>query len=463
MVDNKKHLISSDALNEVGFVTAFKNGNAVTKLSAVIFGLGNILNGQIIRGLIFLALEIGYIFFMIKFGFNAIKDFITLGTVAQAEVFNEAKQIYEYVLGDNSMLSLLYGVITLFVTAIFLFICAASIKSAFITQRRKENGKPLNDFMDDLHSLLENNVHKMLLAFPIVGVLAFTIIPLVFMILMAFTNYDREHQPPGQLFDWVGFENFIEMFEFGGKLSNTFWPVLSWTLIWAVLATISCYILGILLALLINRDGTRLKGMWRFFFVLSIAVPQFVSLLTMRTMFNTNGPVNVLLRELNIIGITESVPFFLDANIAKITVLCINVWIGVPFSMLTATGILQNIPRDLYEAAKVDGANPFVTFLKITMPYMLFVTTPSLITSFVGNINNFNVIFLLSGGGPDKIGSHYAGSTDLLVTWLYKLTIVNKDYNIGAVIGIIVFVILATFSLITYRHTGSYKDEEAFQ
>ena len=111
----------------------------------------------------------------------------------------------------------------------------------------------------------------------------------------------------------------------------------------------------------------------------------------------------------------------------------------------------------------MDGANAAVTFFKITLPYMLFVTTPNLITQFTGNINNFNVIFLLSGGGPDKINNNYAGETDLLVTWLYKLTITNKDYNLGAVIGIAVFVILAVLSLLTYRHTGSYKDEEAFQ
>ena len=122
--------------------------------------------------------------------------------------------------------------------------------------------------------------------------------------------------------------------------------------------------------------------------------------------------------------------------------------------------ILKNITN---ESAKLDGANAFVIFFKITLPYMLFVTTPYLITSFVGNINNFNVIFLLSGGGPDAIDYYYAGKTDLLVTWLYKLTITNKDYNLGAVIGILVFVILATFSLLTYRNTGSYKDEEAFQ
>ncbi len=197
--------------------------------------------------------------------------------------------------------------------------------------------------------------------------------------------------------------------------------------------------------------------------MLSIAVPQFVTLLTMRTVFNTNGPVNVMLREIGMIGMTEAVPFLTDPTLAKITIICVNIWIGVPFTMLTTTGILQNIPQELYESAKVDGANPFITFTRITLPYMLFITTPTLITTFVGNINNFNVIYLLSGGAPESIDFYYAGKTDLLVTWLYKLTITNKDYSFGAVIGIIVFLILVTLTLLTYRRTKSYKDEEAFQ
>jgi arabinogalactan oligomer/maltooligosaccharide transport system permease protein len=451
----------SASYSDVSFGTAFKNGNIITKLSAVAFGLGNILHKQIIRGLLLLSMEAAYLFYMFNKGFSAIGDFITLGTHLQEEVFNEKKQIYEYVVGDNSMLCLLYGVITLVLTVIFISISVSSVKGAYNTQKRKELGKPIPTFLDDLKSLGQQNLHKTLLFIPIIGVLCFTIIPLIFMILIAFTNYDQKHQPPGNLFHWVGVDNFIAMFKFGGNLSKTFWPVFSWTIIWAVIATFSCYILGMLLALLINRDGTRFKSFWRFLFVLSIAVPQFVSLLTMSTIFNTNGPVNSLLRSMGLIS--TPIPFLTSPLLAKITIICVNIWIGVPFTMLSTTGILQNIPRDLYEAARVDGANSVVTFMKITLPYMLFVTTPSLITAFVGNINNFNVIFLLTGGGPESLDYYYAGKTDLLVTWLYKMTITNKEYSYGAVIGIIVFIILATTSLLTYRRTGSYKDEEAFQ
>ncbi len=449
--------------HNIGFGTAFKSGNTITKLSAVVFGLGNILHKQIIRGLIYLTLEVAYIFYMLSFGVGAMKNLITLGTKQQEEVFNEEKQIYEYILGDNSMLCLLYGVVTLLITVIFLMILVSSVKSAYDTQSKKELGKHLPSFIDDLSALKHEKLHNTLLFIPILGVVAFTVVPLVYNILIAFTNFDKVHQPPGNLFEWVGFDNFVQMFKGGGVLANTFWPVLQWTFIWAIFATFSCYILGMLLAIVINRDGTRFKSFWRFLFVLSIAVPQFVSLLTMSTIFNASGPMNVMLKSLGVIGAGTTIPFLTNPLLAKITIIIVNIWIGVPFTMLTTTGILNNIPRDLYEAAKVDGANSVVTFFKITLPYMLFITTPALITAFVGNINNFNVIFLLTGGGPESIDYYYAGKTDLLVTWLYKLTITNKDYNLGAVLGIIIFVILATFSLLTYRHTGSYKDEEAFQ
>lgn len=449
--------------NYISLKEALKKSNAQTKISAIIFGFGNLVNKQIVKGLIFLAFEILYIIYMVGFGFKSIKNLITLGTNTQQEIFNETKQIYEYIPGDNSMLFLLYGVITIFITLGIIVVLINSIKSAYDVQLKKENGKKIPTFIDDLKSLKEERLHIALLFLPILGILLFTIIPIVFMILIAFTNYDHKHQPPGNLFDWVGLENFKNMFSLGSELSQTFFPVLVWTITWAIIATFSCYILGMLLAILINRKTTKFKGFWRFIFSLSVAVPSFVTLLTMRNIFNTNGPMNILLRELGIISQTSSIPFFTDPLIAKITIILVNIWIGVPFTMLTTTGILQNIPQELFEAAKVDGATSGTIFRKITLPYMLFIMTPTLITAFAGNINNFNVIFLLSGGGPETLEYYYAGKTDLLVTWLYKLTITQKDYNLGSVIGILVFIILATLSLITYRRSNAYKNESSFQ
>jgi arabinogalactan oligomer/maltooligosaccharide transport system permease protein len=143
-------------------------------------------------------------------------------------------------------------------------------------------------------------------------------------------------------------------------------------------------------------------------------------------------------------------------------VIIINCWVGIPYTIMQVTGILQNIPAEQYEAATIDGANPIQQFMNITLPYMIFVLTPYIITSFTGNINNFNIIYLLSGGNPTSVGDS-AGQTDLLVTWLYKLSVDKQQYNMGAVIGILTFVVLAAVSLITYRNSGSYKDEEGFK
>ena len=188
----------------------------------------------------------------------------------------------------------------------------------------------------------------------------------------------------------------------------------------------------------------------------------FVSLLIMRTMLQPEGAINVLFRNLGWIAQDASLPFFTDPTWARVTVIVVNIWVGVPYTLLQLTGVLQNIPADIYEAAKVDGANAIQIFFKITLPYMLYVTTPYLIATFTGNVNNFNIIYLLSGGNPVVDLSSTAGSTDLLVTWLYKLTVDKQYYNIGAVIGILTFIILAVGALFTYRRSKSYKEEGGF-
>ena len=438
---------------------AIMKGGAATKLSMLLMGMGNIAHKQILKGLLFLAVEAAYILFMVKSGIYNIQHLITLGGSPQEEVWNEAKGIYEYTKGDMTILFLLYGVATIFLTIAFIIAWRANMKSAYETECIAKQGKHVNSFMEDVRILLDKRLHWSLLTPPMMGILVFTILPLVFMICMAFTTYSKvdDHLT---LFNWIGLENFKTVLGMGNTIGKTFWSVLSWTLIWAVFATFLNYILGMLLAIIINRKTTRIKGFWRSCFMLSAAIPQFVSLLLIRSMLRESGLVNVMLQNSGIIN--GPLPFLSDPLWARVTVIVVNLWIGIPFTMMQVTGILQNIPSDLYEAARVDGANSATIFFKITLPYMLFVTTPYLITTFTGNINNFNVIFLLTKGEPVPVG-YTAGKTDLLVTWLYKLTVDQQYFNVGAVVGILTFVILAVVSLVTYRNTGSYKNEEGFQ
>ena len=438
---------------------AISRGDIWTRLSLLICGIGNVFHKQVLKGLLFLAVELGYIVFMLKSGLNCIMMLPSLGWLEQQEVWNEAKGIYEYQAGHNSVIILLYGVVTVCITILFVVFWRMCVISAYQAQVNLAEGKHVRTFVEDVKELFNTNLQITLMTIPLLGIFAFTVLPLVFMITMAFTDYSKIGEKL-VLFDWAGLVNFKKVLSMNDVVGQTFWSVLGWTIIWAICATLLNYILGMILAIVINRKGTKCKAFWRFCFMLSVAIPQFVTLLIIRTMFNQDGIVNMMLKNWGLIE--ESLPFFTSTMWARVMVIVINLWVGIPYTMIQATGILQNIPAELYESARVDGAGPVVTFFKITLPYMMFVMTPYLITQFTGNVNNFNVIFLLSGGNPTPVEST-AGKTDLLVTWLYKLTVDKQYFNLGAVIGILTLVVLATVSLVTYRNTASYKDEGAFQ
>ncbi len=441
--------------------SALKNGGPIVWLSCIVMGLGNIFAGQFIKGLIFLAFEAALVY-LIVMPMGVVDRLIELpglGTVLQEKVLDEELGIYYYVNHDPSWLMLLYGVIGVAIIAVLIVIWQASVRSGYLQLSKKAAGKHVNNFWEDIKSLFDENIHKLLMMFPFCCIIVFTVVPLAYMICMAFTNYSSVGGHT-QMFDWVGFDTFKDFFNLGSDLGKQFGSVLSWTLIWAFFATFLNFFLGTFVAMIINRPTTKLKGLWRTIFSLTIAVPQFVSLLLINCMFQMKGIVNSTLMDLGFI--TENIRFLEDATTAKIFVIIINLWVGIPYTIMQVTGILKNIPGDLYEAARIDGANAVQQFLNITLPYMIFVMTPYIITSFTGNINNFNVIYLLTNGGPARIGQD-AGHTDLLVTWLYKLSIDLDKFNLAAVIGIFTFIILATISLVAYRSSGSYKDEEGFK
>lgn len=440
------------------FFRIFIRGDAFTKLSFFIMGAGCLRRRRFFTGAFYLLAQILFWIFFASFGIVYIGKLSTLGTETQGEIWNDELGIFEYTKGDNSMLVLLYGIVSVIVCALFVWVYVSSVRASYRAEREAKEGiRPLT-VREGLTSLANENFHKTLLFLPTLAVVVFTVLPLIFMIAISFTNYDRFHMPPGNLFTWVGLENFRAIFGLSDTplLGKTFGGILSWTLIWAFFATITNYVLGMLLAILINKKGIRPKKLFRTVFVLTIAVPQFVSLMFMRNLLADHGLVNVLLQQIGLIE--EPIRFLTDGTLAKITVLFVNMWVGIPYSMLITTGILMNIPEDLYEASRIDGASPIMQFRKITLPYVLFITTPYLITQFVGNINNFNVIWLLSGGGPMTGDYYQGGRTDLLITWLYRITTGEQNYKLASVIGIITFVICAAFSLIVYSRSLSGKE-----
>ena len=382
---------------------------------------------------------------------------------------------------DFSLLMLLFGVITFAIIAVFLIIYNLNIASSYKTDKDlKEGVKPTN-FLQDLKSLLDSRFHITLLVPAIIFLVVFTVVPTIVMIMIAFTDMSSNSASSGQiLINWTGFANFVELFagsssggsQIANEVGKNFASVLTWTFEWALLATFTCYFGGIFLALLINKKEVKAKKLWRTIFILTIAIPQFITLLVLRNLLSGNGPINTMLKDIGLIS--ESINFLQFGSaainpgpegvwLARITVLVINLYIGIPYTMLMTSGILMNIPKDLYEAATIDGANKWQMFRKITLPYVIFVTTPYLISSFIGNITSFNTIFLTTGGGPSKGTGSIAGHTDLLVTWLYKLTMEDSKYNAGSIIGILTFLITAFITLVCYRNSKAYKEEDTFQ
>ena len=440
---------------EIG--VTFIEGDFKTKISYLIFGFGPIMRGQILIGAALLLLEALFFWYMAGFGWQYFSKITTLGTVATQKVGR--KTVY----GDNSFLILLFGVLSIFAVIAFLLVWYLNIR-----ENRKEElilkaGKKLPSNKDAFLSLFDKNFDKTLLALPVTGIFVFTVLPIVFMICVAFTNYDKNHQSPSNLFTWVGLENFKNLVSFtGAGIGATFFQVLLWTLVWAFLATFIDYFLGLAVAMLINKKEIKFKKLWRTILVLTIAIPQFVSLLYVMKMFANDGLINGYLLKWGIID--SYIPFWTDPTLARITVIVVNIWIGIPYMMLIATGLLMNIPEDLYESARIDGANGWQMFRSITLPYMLFVTGPFLLTQYTGNLNNFNVIYLLTQGKPQSVNlAEKAGNTDLLITWLYKMTVNDTNYRMAAVIGIMVFIVTAVISLVVYNMLPSVKDEEGFQ
>ncbi len=514
----------------VNIYRTFANGDWKTRVSYFVMGFGNLSRGQILRGLLFLIFQIIFIAYMAVWGWKWLAQMGSLGVMGPEEIYDEVYDTYTTIYHDNSFKILLYSVLTLFFIVGFIVTwyfnieqnriaeqiigssqrkalrisCKKEIKllkneyktvlkakepdpNELAQYKEKENDitaryqaeieavpvKKLKSGKDDMRSLVDDQFHKTLLALPLLGILIFTVMPIIFMILVAFTNYDGAHNGySNNLFHWVGWDNFNTMLNWqtGNKAySAAFGEILSWTLMWSVFATFTCYFLGMFVAILINKKGIKLKKLWRTILILTIAIPQFISLLYVSKLFADKGIVLTYLQKW--FHVPETFSFYgpnASAWTARITVIVINIWIGIPYLMLMATGILMNIPEDLYESAKIDGANVFQQYVKITLPYIMFITGPYLLTSFIGNMNNFNVIFLLTGGAPTNASASAAsgsvGYTDLLITWLFKITTgANSEYYMASVIGILIFVVTAFIAMIVYNVMPSTKNEEDYQ
>lgn len=248
----------------------------------------------------------------------------------------------------------------------------------------------------------------------------------------------------------VGFENYFQIFtdpEFRGP----FLAIFVWTVVFASLTVLLTGAVGISLAVLLNWESLRFRAAYRTLLFLPYAVPGFISILVFKGLFNQNfGEINAILDYF--FGVRPA--WFADPLLAKVMILIVNTWLGYPYVMILCTGLIKAIPADLYEASSIAGAGPLTNFFKITAPLIVKPLAPLLIGSFAFNFNNFVLIALLTNGRPDFLNTKVpAGTTDILVSYTYRIAFQDSGQNFGlaAAISTVIFFMVALISLVNLR------------
>ncbi|WP_314059719.1 sugar ABC transporter permease [uncultured Vagococcus sp.] len=427
--------------------TTKKNVKKATLLS-LIPGLGQFYNEQKFKGFIFLGVFLLFIIEMAAFGIGALHGFITLGSVP---------------IEDHSLFLMIEGTLQIIITVIFLIFYTINLRDARMVAKQWNSGMKVNvSAKEIIHNMFDNGF-PYVLTLPAYIVMTFAIIfPVLVTLFMAFTNYDFYHIPPANLIDWVGFKNFFSIF-FLSSYRDTFGSVLSWTLIWTMCASTLQITLGVFTAVVANQEFIKGRRLFGVIFLLPWAVPAFITILSFSNIFNDSiGAINAqvipFLNHLPFVDIS-AIAWKTDPFWTKVAIIMIQGWLGFPYIYVMVTGILQSIPADLYEAAKIDGANAIQRFSQITMPMILYVAAPIFVTQYTGNFNNFSMIYLFNMGGPGSVGGG-AGSTDILISWIYKLTTgTSPQYSVAAAVTLMISAIVITVSLIVFKRTKAFDME----
>lgn len=429
-------------------------------LSTIFMGLGQIvINKEYIKGLIFMVIE-ALVLTQVGYFIKGIRGLVTLGTVTG---FTQQNAKYN----DHSIFLMIDGIIAILLLLIVLFIYFSNVQDAIASGKRLDRGEKPEAFGKFMNRFWDKAFPYIMSTPAIIGIIFFVLMPIIFSIAIAFTNYSSpEHVPPGNLVDWVGLNNIRDMFRLQ-MWNKTFMGVFSWTVIWAVSTTFLNFFAGLFVALLINSKSVKRKKVWRTIYFLPYGIPALISLLVFSNLFNGQfGPINLTLKQLGVIDpyfglLKDNIGWLSDPAVAKYTVVAVSLWLGFPYFMALLTGIMTSIPDELYEAANIDGANKFQQFRNITLPMVVIATTPLIIMSFSYNFNNFGAVYFLTGGGPTGTydPASGAGSTDILITWIYKLTVDRQNYNIGALMSLLIFIIIGLFSAYNFSRTKAFKED----
>lgn len=416
--------------------------------SCIFMGLGHILYlKQYIKGILFALVEV-------------------LMLIASPKLLNMFKDMIEisrwYPKIRPATFRLVDGILAIFVIAIFVIAYIVSIKSALssyqdfcLEGRCKSNKESMSGAVGKAFPLLGLSPALILVIF-------FVVVPLVFSITVGFTNWSLpDHLTPGAPVNWVGIENYIDMFGGNSQWSSAFGRVAIWTVVWGFAATGTCYFGGMLLATVLYEAKLKITPVFRAILILPYAVPSILTVKVWQNMLNgSTGTINKTLKELGLI--TQNINWLNDTTLVKFVCIAVNMWVGIPYFMLLITGQMTAISADIYEAATIDGANKAQIFKSITLPLVIYQTAPLIIMSFTHNINNFGAIYFLTGGDPKVTDTTItgAGTTDLLVTWIYKLTMNELKYCKASVLAMLVFIVMAPFAIWNFRNTKSYKEGE---
>lgn len=389
---------------------------------------------------------------------------------------------------DNSVSLLIAGLIAVVILSVLVGAWIVNIRDAYKTRKRMNEGKYVSLKGKEFFKELYDDILPWLLLVPVVSLIAmFTVIPVLFSFLLAFTNYTYRIMPPSRLIEWVGFGNFAQVVSDPAWFS-IFGRVLLWTAIFAVMASVTCYALGFINALVIESKPIKAKRFWRTIMIIPWAVPGMISLMVFKNAFDTQGLINKILYATNSM---EGVSQFLyniglqgqpdnpiywfsqtyNGTLAKFVVIIVNLWLGAPYFMMLITGTLTTIPKDLYEAASIDGATGWRKFKAITLPLVLRGTAPAIVMTFTHNFNNFGSIYYLTGGGPAwvysevpqtmKVMGGIPGQTDILISWIFKLSFTQNAqlYNVAAVYSILIFIFVAVFSVVNLARNKAVWEE----
>ncbi|WP_423409668.1 ABC transporter permease subunit [Heyndrickxia sp. MSNUG] len=417
------------------------NHRRIATALSIVPGLGQLYNKQYLKGIIFLILTGAF--------FGVFSDLLNMGLWG---IFTLGEQTPR----DHSIFLLVKGILAVIVLVFGIGFYLFNLNDAYKTGLKRDMGLNLSTLKEQYNNLVDNGFPYLIMSPGFLLLIFVVVFPIIFVVLLAFTNYDLYHSPPAKLVDWVGLKNFFDLFQLE-SWRQTFFSVLSWTIIWTFVATTFQVALGMFLAILVNQKDVKGKAIIRTVFILPWAVPAFVSILVFAGMFNESfGAINRDI--LGFFGI-DPIPWMTEAMYTKIALILIQTWLGFPFIFAMTTGVLQSIPEELYEAATVDGATNFQKFKSITLPLVLFATAPILITQYTFNFNNFNIIYLFNGGGPAVPGGN-AGGTDILISWIYKLTMTSAQYSKAAAITMLLSLIVIGVALWQFKRTKSFQEED---